>query len=368
MLYQRQLALYLLPVFGRMRLVDITPTMAREWWREFNPQIPTARAHSYSLLKSVLAAAMLEDPPLIDANPCRIRGAGATRRARRIRPATVEELAVIVEAMPERLRAAVLIAAWGGLRWGEIAALRRCDIEGDVINVKRAVVRLPGRDPDDDGPRRARFEIGTPKSEAGIRAVTMPASVTPTIHAHLDAMADRRPQALLFPNTLGGFSWPPHHWTATGSQPGRPRGVQICGFTICATPRRYSPPPAERPSPNSWPDSGTPRSEQRSATNTRRRGGTPRSQPSFRHLLLRHADHDLARTRAEWMIRRSQPVCRARAEPCTDDPVGMPTAPPEVSRVPNAHDVADDRTVRHHPPGENHRTGLPATADQPDAA
>lgn len=80
-LYQRQLALYLLPVFGRMRLVDITPTMVREWWREFNPQIPTARAHSYSLLKSVLAAAMLEDPPLIDANPCRIRGAGATRRA-----------------------------------------------------------------------------------------------------------------------------------------------------------------------------------------------------------------------------------------------------------------------------------------------
>lgn len=119
--------------------------------------------------------------------------------------ATVEELAVIVEAMPERLRAAVLIAAWGGLRWGEIAALRRCDIESDVINMERAVVRLPGRDPDDDGPRRARFEIGTPKSEAGIRAVTMPTSVMPTIQAHLDAMPDRRPQALLFPNTLGGF-------------------------------------------------------------------------------------------------------------------------------------------------------------------
>jgi integrase len=224
-LYQRQLALYLLPVFGKMRLTDITPTMVREWWRAFIPGIPTARAHSYSLLKSVLAAAMLEDPPLIDANPCRIRGAGATRRARRIRPATVEELAVIVEAMPERLRALVLIAAWGGLRWGEIAALRRCDIEGDVINVERAVVRLPGRDPDDDGPRRARFEVGTPKSEAGIRAVTMPASVMPAIRAHLNAMADRRPQALLFNNTLGGFlsvSLLDRYWFPAREAAGRP--------------------------------------------------------------------------------------------------------------------------------------------------
>lgn len=108
--------------------------------------------------------------------------------------------------MPKRLRAAVLIAAWGGLRWGEIAALRRCDIDGAVINVERAVVRLPGRDPDDLlGPRQARFEIGTPKSEAGIRAVTMPDSVVPAISVHLDGMPDRRPQALLFPNTRGDF-------------------------------------------------------------------------------------------------------------------------------------------------------------------
>lgn len=56
-------------------------------------------------------------------------------------------MAAIVEAMPERLRAVVLIAAWGGLRRGEIAALRRCDIEGDVINVERAVVRLPAETP-----------------------------------------------------------------------------------------------------------------------------------------------------------------------------------------------------------------------------
>lgn len=215
-LYERQLTLYLLPTFGHFRLTDITPAMVREWWRGFNPETPTARAHAYALLKSIMAAAMMETPPLVDANPCRIRGAGVGHRARRVRSATVEELAVIVEAMPERLRAAVLIAAWGGLRWGEIAALRRCDIDGAVINVERAVVRLPGRDADDPlGPRQARFEIGTPKSEAGIRAVTMPNSVMPAINAHLDAMPDRRPQALLFPNTRGDFlavSSLDHYW------------------------------------------------------------------------------------------------------------------------------------------------------------
>lgn len=159
-LYERQLGLYAAPVLGGLRLSDITPAMVRERWREFNSKTPTARAHAYALLKSVLAAAMTEAPPLIDANPCRIRGAGKSRRVRCIRPATTEELAVTVEAMP-----------------------------------------------------------------------------------------DRRRQALLFPIRAAGSSQC-RRWIGTGTRPGTRRVGQTCASTICATRKRYSPPPVAPRSPS----------------------------------------------------------------------------------------------------------------------
>lgn len=44
--------------------------------------------------------------------------------------------------MPQRYHALVLIAAWCGLRFGELTELRRKDIEieGKLIHVRRAVV------------------------------------------------------------------------------------------------------------------------------------------------------------------------------------------------------------------------------------
>lgn len=101
--------------------------------------------------------------------------------------------------MPPQLRAAVLLSAWGGLRWGEVAELRRKDLSGNVVHVTRAVVRLPGEDPETVAARRRpRFVVGDPKSEAGIRAVTLPSAIMPAVQAHLDAMEDKRPDALLF--------------------------------------------------------------------------------------------------------------------------------------------------------------------------
>ena len=51
--------------------------------------------------------------------------------------------------MPERLRLSVLIAAWCGLRYGELAELRRGDLDlaQRVIRVRRAVARVAGQKP-----------------------------------------------------------------------------------------------------------------------------------------------------------------------------------------------------------------------------
>ncbi len=224
-LYRQQLERYLLPTFGSLPLAAITVEAVREWFDEFAAG-PTVRGHAYSLLKAVLGSAMLEDPPLIDRNPCRVRGGSATTRRHRIRPATPAEIATIVENMPDRLRAAVLIAAWGGLRFGEITELRRGDIDGQVVHVARAVVRLPGDDPDTIlGRRKPRFVVGTPKSEAGIRSVTLPAAIMPAIDDHLAAMNDTRSTALLFPADSGehlAVSTLNRYWYPARAAAGRP--------------------------------------------------------------------------------------------------------------------------------------------------
>lgn len=60
-----------------------------------------------------------------------------TRRARRLEPASPDELADLVQEMPERYLALILLAAWCGLRLGEPAELRRGDID-----VTRGVLRI----------------------------------------------------------------------------------------------------------------------------------------------------------------------------------------------------------------------------------
>jgi hypothetical protein len=74
------------------------------------------------LLKTICGTAVADD--LLTANPCRIRGAG---QASKTEPATLEELAELTEAMPQRYRLMVLLAAWCGLRFGELAV--RLDVD-----------------------------------------------------------------------------------------------------------------------------------------------------------------------------------------------------------------------------------------------
>jgi integrase len=82
----------------------------------------------------------------IPVNPCHIRGAGNAKRIHKIKPATIPELEVIANAMPKKYRSMVLLAAWCGLRFGELAELRRKDIDvkAGLIRVRRAVVRVDG--------------------------------------------------------------------------------------------------------------------------------------------------------------------------------------------------------------------------------
>jgi integrase len=191
--YRALLDDHILPTFGARSLAAITADDVKRWHNTTLVNRPTLRSHAYSLLRSIMASA--ERDELIAANPCRIVGAGSAKRAKLIRPASVEELAVIVDVMPERLQLMVLLSSWCALRFGEVVELRRRDVslDGDpVIRVRRAAYRVNGG-----------YEIGEPKSAAGARDVDIPPHLIPVIEAHLDKFVADEPNALLFPSQNG---------------------------------------------------------------------------------------------------------------------------------------------------------------------
>ena len=164
------------------------------WYAKTATDAPTVRAHAYSLLRTILETARKRDR-LIDVNPCEIVGAGSTERKSKTRPATFAEIDTIVSEMPERLAPMILLATWCALRFGELVELRRSDvnIQDGVIHVRRGAVRVRGG-----------WDVGPPKSEAGIRDVTIPPHVLPAIKAHLTSEhVGPAKDALLFPPQRG---------------------------------------------------------------------------------------------------------------------------------------------------------------------
>jgi integrase len=189
------------------------PAAARDAWRSAGqPGLVAPRAtrlaagrtqaaQAYRLLHAVLQTAV--DDGLIASNPCRLAGAGRTQAPER-RPASVHEIGQLYAAAPTRYRAAILIAAWGGLRAGEIFALTRADVDlgAGAITVERTLSYLPSEG----------FHFGPPKTAAGYRRVHLPAEVVAAISAHVAAMQEARPDALLFTTESGS---PVHSGTRT---------------------------------------------------------------------------------------------------------------------------------------------------------
>ncbi|MFJ6163739.1 hypothetical protein ACIQH6_01355 [Micromonospora orduensis] len=71
--------------------------------------------------------------------------------------------------MDERYRALVLVTTFACLRWGEVSALQRQDIDADagVIRVRQTFTEVRG----------VGLTLGPPKSRAGLRTVSVPAAI-----------------------------------------------------------------------------------------------------------------------------------------------------------------------------------------------
>jgi len=95
-----------------------------------------------------------------------------------------------------RFRALVLLATFASLRWGEVSALTRADLDlkARTVRVRATYVRR------DSGP----LLLGPPKSRAGRRIVGIPAAIVPDLERHLAVYVKDEPGALVFPDVMGG--------------------------------------------------------------------------------------------------------------------------------------------------------------------
>jgi integrase len=169
--------LYVLPRFGAVPLDAITQREVRAWVTSLTGRgLAPATVHkAYQLFAKTMAAAV--DGGMLAQSPC--RGVALPKveheEMRYLNPA---EIACLAEVIRPGYQALVFVGAYGGLRIGELAGLRRSrvDLDAGTVDVAETVVEVEGR-----------LLFGPPKTRAGRRRIGLPRSVVDELALHLRA-------------------------------------------------------------------------------------------------------------------------------------------------------------------------------------
>jgi integrase len=183
----------------------VTDSILRQWEAAGSPQSSRVRrsekyaapgrtqaARTYALLKAIFNQAIQHE--IIERNPCKDKSAGRVRSAE-MRSATPEQVETLANAVPERYRAAVWLAAYSGLRQGELFGLARkhYDPQAHTLRVERSLKRSAGN----------HYLLGQPKTQSSHRTVTLPRTVAKVLDQHLAAFGDSDPESFLFTTSSG---------------------------------------------------------------------------------------------------------------------------------------------------------------------
>jgi integrase len=190
-LYDGYLTNHVLPTFADVEIAAIRVPDVKRWHAAMRTGNAT-KANVYSLFRTMLSDAVTDE--IITNNPARIRGASTKTRERDLVMIEPAELALIAELIPPRYKALVLLGGWCGMRFGEIAALRRPDVDlrSGKLHIRRAVTARKGE----------KFE-SDPKAGSK-RDVAIPPHVLPVLRAHLLAHAAPGRDGLVFPPAQRG--------------------------------------------------------------------------------------------------------------------------------------------------------------------
>lgn len=194
-----------LPVIGDLPLSQVAPSdiegLVSALSAKPAKRAPGARrngsvANVVSLLKTLFNAAISEGAGGLEASPVKIP-TPSTTRIQRVADgsdyATPHEVAELALGMPERLRLAVLLGSWCGLRQGEVLGLKREDF---IAQDGREFAQLKIERQWNSKTRPPAFT--DPKS-GSLRRIAIPSSLIPDIIHHFDKYVDSGRESLLFP-------------------------------------------------------------------------------------------------------------------------------------------------------------------------
>jgi integrase len=193
-LYEGYLVNHILPSLGRVPLGQLTTASIRRWHAGLleHGVGRSTTAKCYRLLRAILNTAV-EDRHLV-ANPCSIKGAGVEPADERAIP-TIAQVYALADAVAPRYRALVLLAAFGGLRRGELFGLTRADV--DLLH---RVVHVRNQRQES---KRGEQLTGPPKTVAGRRSLALPAELVPELEEHLSRWVAPVPDTLVFVGEKG---------------------------------------------------------------------------------------------------------------------------------------------------------------------
>jgi integrase len=199
--YEGLLNAHVLPRWADVRLESVTPEAIQGWINELAAKrAPNTVRNVYSALRSVLNVAV--ERRYLAANPC------DAVRLPRLRQDTGEmlflgadEVAALADEITPHFRTLIYTAAYTGLRAGELAGLRRRDVDlrAGTLNVERALKEVNGASAN----ITERGLIFGPPKGGRRRQVGLPKFLGDMLAAHLDRQVEPEPDALVFTSLEG---------------------------------------------------------------------------------------------------------------------------------------------------------------------
>lgn len=189
--YETIIKQHLLPEFGNTPVSRVTTEAVQAYVNRISKTAGSGTVRNiYAALRNALNTGVRLK--LLVVNPC---SGVKLPRARHAEPIflTAEEVRALADAITPHYRILVYMAAYTGLRAGELHGLRRCDVDvlRGVIHVRQALKDVGGH-----------LHFGPTKTHDS-RTVSLPAFLRAMLNDHLAALPPGTSDALVFPSQTG---------------------------------------------------------------------------------------------------------------------------------------------------------------------
>lgn len=198
--YRSTLSTRIDPYLGTATVGGINRHDVEKWtqsMRRDHPETQSRNSQAYRLLASTMKREV--DREIIEVSPCQSPEAGRKPKPAETPLLTADEYRTLVDSLPENYRLMAHVMAGCALRLGEITELRVSDYRTvspdplvSTVSVSRAASWVRGQ-----------WVVGKPKSEAGIRTVTVPPHIAEPLRDLIKLRMTEGSDALIFPNGNG---------------------------------------------------------------------------------------------------------------------------------------------------------------------